>query len=63
MLSIKATSGYRKALKKLVGSGNFKLSELEYVIDLLADCQKLPVKYKDHALTGELKGFRECHVS
>jgi mRNA interferase YafQ len=62
MLFIKATQTYRKSLKKLVRSGNFKLTELEKVIDLLASDQKLSGTYKDHQLTGELKAFRECHI-
>ena len=35
---------------------------METVIDMLANEQPLPEKYKDHALTGDWKGFRECHI-
>ena len=31
-------------------------------MDMLANEQPLPEKYKDHALTGDWKGFRECHI-
>jgi len=32
------------------------------VVGLLRNKKKLPEKYKDHALTGDYFGFRECHV-
>ena len=35
---------------------------METVMDMLANEQPLPEKYKDHALTGDWKGFRECHI-
>ena len=38
-------------------------------IDLLDDCirmlasgKELPPKYHDHNLTGNLEGYRECHI-
>jgi mRNA interferase YafQ len=39
------------------------LSEpLVEVLYLLLKDQALPEKYRDHALTGDLQDFRECHV-
>lgn len=35
---------------------------LETVVELLLDGQTLPEKYKDHQLTGNWKGYRECHI-
>ena len=32
------------------------------VIDILANGGTLDAKYKDHELTGNYKGTRECHV-
>ena len=62
MLSIKTTQGYRKALRKLVRSGQFNITKLEKVIDTLIQGKKLPKSNKDHNLSGDLKGFRECHI-
>ncbi|MCK5590515.1 MAG: type II toxin-antitoxin system YafQ family toxin [Candidatus Pacebacteria bacterium] len=62
MLSIKTTQGYRRALKKLVRSGQFKIDKLEKVIDALVQGKKLPKSNKDHYLSGDLVGFRECHI-
>ena len=36
---------------------------METVIELLAKREPLPPKYKDHALTGDYKGCRECHIT
>ena len=36
---------------------------LEQLIDLLADDKPLPEKHRDHALQGNWKGYRECHVT
>jgi mRNA interferase YafQ len=39
------------------------LSEpLVEVLYLLLNNKTLPEKYRDHALTGDLQEFRECHV-
>ena len=35
---------------------------LQPVIDMLAADESLPSKLSDHALSGEWKGFRDCHV-
>ena len=29
---------------------------------MLAEQKELPAKYKDHALTGNWKGCRDCHI-
>ncbi len=39
-----------------------KISLLDEVIALLAMGEALPQKYKDHALTGNWAGHRECHI-
>ena len=36
---------------------------LENVIRMLADGETLPAKYRDHTLTGNYSGFRECHIT
>jgi mRNA interferase YafQ len=56
-----ATKAYRKDYKRLMRSG-FDVQELERVIDHLASGEPLPSQYRDHALTGIMKGQRECHI-
>ena len=38
------------------------LSKLQMVMQTLADGRTLPLKNKDHALIGDFKDRRECHV-
>ena len=38
------------------------MSLLEKVIQDLLEEKKLDIKYKDHALSGDYIGFRECHI-
>lgn len=40
----------------------YNLNLLREIISLLAEGKPLPVKNKDHALTGNWKGHRECHI-
>lgn len=48
---------------KLVKKRSKKDSEkLKNAIELLAKGENLPERFRDHELTGILKGSRECHV-
>ena len=60
--SIVETRTYRKSVKRYTRSGKFSRKKLEGIIDLLASDKKIPKKYKDHELSGNMKGFRECHI-
>ena len=35
---------------------------LDNVIDMLRQGQTLDIKYRDHALTWNYEGYRECHI-
>ena len=59
--TVKITSQFKKQYKLMVKQG-INLSELDTVIIMLAKGEELPVKYKDHQLTGTLKDIRECHI-
>lgn len=37
-------------------------AEWAEVLNCLVQKKPLPEKYRDHALTGNWKGFRDCHV-
>lgn len=62
MLSIVLSNRFRKDLKHAKKRG-LDLDLLEEVVDQLAKCVPLPEKNRDHALTGDYIGFRECHVA
>ena len=55
------TSLFKKDLK-LAKKQNKDLGKLFEVIDILANGETLDAKYKDHSLTGNYRGTRECHV-
>lgn len=61
MYSIFSTSQFKKDLKKAQKSG-LDNKELKSVINCLARGEELDVKYRDHLLTGNYKGYRECHI-
>jgi len=48
---------YKMAIKR-----NLPIEELDTVIKLLSLDAPLPEKYKDHDLSGNWKGFKECHI-
>lgn len=56
------TSKFKKDLKTAIKRG-YDINLLGAVIDMLASGEALPVKYKDHALIGNYKDCRECHIT
>jgi mRNA interferase YafQ len=60
-LTIKYTTQFKKDYKRIKKQGK-DLEQLRIVITKLATGEKLELKYKDHGLTGSLKGYRDCHV-
>ena len=59
---IKPSNQFKKDLKLAVKRG-YKIELLTAVIDLLANGENLPEKYKDHSLTGDFVNCRECHIT
>ena len=58
---IKFTNQFKKDLK-LAKKQNKDLNKLYEVISILADGGTLDARYRDHDLSGNYKGTRECHV-
>lgn len=52
---------FRKDLKMAKKRG-YNLSFLEEVVNILARGKELPERNRDHCLSGNLDGFRECHI-
>lgn len=59
--TVKATTQFKKDYKLAIKRG-LKIGLLEQIIASLADDVALPDKNKDHALTGNWNGYRECHI-
>ena len=58
---VKPTTHFKKDFK-LAMKRSMKIELLEEVIAMLAMGETLPDKHKDHALTGNWVGHRECHI-
>ncbi len=56
------TKQFQKSFNKILRSGKIQRSEVDFVIDILASGNFLDSTYQDHALSGEYRGYRECHV-
>ncbi|MCI8312705.1 MAG: type II toxin-antitoxin system YafQ family toxin [Lachnospiraceae bacterium] len=61
MYQVKFTTAYKKAYKLMKKRG-MDISLLDEVVDLLCQGRHLEERYRDHGLTGDLAGFRECHI-
>ena len=61
MLKIVRSNRFMKDLN-LALKRCYDLNELSKVVNLLANRKTLPIKYKDHALSGDYSNFRECHI-
>ena len=58
---VKPTTQFKKDFK-LAMKRSMKIEVLEEVIAMLAMGETLPDKHKDHAVTGNWVGHRECHI-
>ena len=58
---VKPTTQFKKDYKLAVKRGQ-KIDLLKDIVAALAMGEKLPEKNKDHALTGNWAGHRECHI-
>ena len=58
---VKTTTQFKKDFKLAMKRG-LKIELLEEVISTLAIGESLPDKNKDHALSGNWIGHRECHI-
>ena len=59
--TVKPTTQFKKDYKLAIKRG-LKIDLLEEVVATLAKGEALPEKNKDHALTGNWTGHRECHI-
>ncbi len=61
MLDILYSTKFKKDYKNIIKRG-YNLKLLENVLEILCNEQPLPPKYKDHSLSGDYQGHRECHI-
>ena len=58
---VKFTNQFKKDLK-LAKKQSKNLDKLFEVVNILADGGSLDARYRDHELSGNYKGTRECHI-
>ncbi|MBO5691151.1 MAG: type II toxin-antitoxin system YafQ family toxin [Spirochaetaceae bacterium] len=61
MYEIVASTKFKKDLKLAIKRG-LDISLLNEIVVMLQNGIPLPAKNKDHALTGNYSGCRECHI-
>jgi mRNA interferase YafQ len=61
MLQIKFTNQFKKDLKLIQRQGK-DVKKIFSVVEKIANGEPLELKYRDHPLTGNYKGSRECHI-
>lgn len=62
MYKVRPSSKFEKDLKRIKKRG-FNISLLTEVIKKLAAGEPLPEKNRDHMLSGDFAGCRECHIT
>ena len=62
MLTIRYQTAFKKDYKRIKKRG-YDTRLLETVVAILVEGKSLPNEYKDHGLSGEYNGCRECHIS
>ena len=62
MLKIRVHRLFKKDLKRIERRG-YNLDLLRTTVSFLAEQKTLPEKYKDHRLTGDYTGYRECRIT
>ena len=62
MLEIVSSNRFKRDLKVALKRG-YRISLLEDVVNRLARQEPLEERYRDHLLSGDYDGFRECHIT
>ncbi len=61
MKSLRRTTQFKQDVKRLLKRGR-DINKLKWVLDALSSGEELPTYLRDHALIGQYKGVRECHI-
>ena len=60
--SLRQTNRFKKHLKLMAKRNKSSIRKIAETVDLLQRGEKLPERFRDHELAGNLKGSRECHI-
>ena len=59
---LKETSQFKTDKKRIKGSGRHDWTRMRAVVKELMNDRALDAKHRDHALSGDYDGVRECHI-
>jgi mRNA interferase YafQ len=59
---LEQSAKFKKDLKTAIKRG-YDIRKLDETVDLLQKGISLSLKYHDHALTGDMAEWRECHIA
>ena len=62
MLEIRYSTKFKKDYKTIIKRG-YNPQFLQDFLEILCNEQSLPPKFKDHNLSGNYEGYRECHIT
>lgn len=62
MLDVRYSTQFKRDFKVCI-KRRYKIALLQQVIDALRIPATLPASNKDHKLSGNYSGYRECHIS
>ena len=60
--ALKETSQFKTDKKRIMRSGRYDWEKMRAVVKELMNDRPLDEKHRDHKLSGEYDGARECHV-
>ena len=63
MLDIQYGRRFKKEFQKAIRQEGHTPAMFQTVLDYLVHQKPLPEKYHDHKLSGDYKGYRECHIT
>lgn len=61
MRTIRRTSQFKRDVRRMKKRGK-DMSKLKEVVGKIVSGEELEARYRDHALVGQYKGTRECHI-
>jgi mRNA interferase YafQ len=62
MREIVRTTQFKRDFKRVIGSGRNLARFTEALRHLVLD-EPMPASFRDHALTGNWSGYRDCHLA
>ena len=60
--TLRETAQFKTDKKRIKGSGRYDWDKMRLVVKELMNDRVLDQKYRDHELSGEYDGVRDCHV-